>query len=461
MSDPSQLLSYIDSNKDRYVSELKEFLRTPSVSTAPEHKKDVRRCAEFVKNEMDRIGLKNARVVETPGHPIVYGEWLDAGAGKPTVLFYGHYDVQPVDPLNLWTNPPFEPTIVGDQIYARGSSDDKGQVFLQLKALEALLRIEGALPVNVKVMIEGEEEVGSEHLDDFLREHREMLMCDTVLISDTPMYDYGMPSLCYGLRGLCYMEVEVVGPNRDLHSGSYGGVVENPINALAHMIAKLKDQKGRILIDGFYDSVRAVPDAERAELAKLPFDEAKWQKDLEVNALTGEKDFLPLERVWARPTLDVNGIWGGFTGDGAKTVLPSVAHAKISMRLVPDQDPKEIAKLFTAYIAKITPPGVHVNVKELHGGKPAVTAIDSPGVRAARKALKQVFDKEPYLTREGGSIPIVESFNTILKAPAVLMGFTMPDQNAHSPNEKLYLPGFHAGIKATALFYEAMSEDAL
>jgi acetylornithine deacetylase/succinyl-diaminopimelate desuccinylase-like protein len=453
------ILDYIDLNQERYETELKEFLSIPSISTAPENVADVRRCAEWVRTELTRIGMRNAQIFETAGHPVVYAERLDAGPKSQTVLFYGHYDVQPVDPLNLWDAPPFEPTIRGENIYARGSADDKGQVFLNLKALEAHLTINKSLPVNVKVMIEGEEEIGSPNLEKFLEDQKDLLKCDTVLVSDTPMYAYDTPSLCYGLRGLCYMEIEVTGPNRDLHSGSFGGVVVNPINALAHMISKLKDENGKILIDGFYDAILPEDSRERFEIAKLPFDETAYKKNLGVNAVVGEAGFSNVERLSMRPTLDVNGIWGGFTGDGAKTVLPSVAHTKISMRLVPDQTPGETAKLFSKFIEKITPPGVRVKITELHGGPPAVTPIDSAGVRAASRALKQVFGKDPLLTREGGSIPIVEQFKRILHAPTVLMGFTLPDQNAHSPNEKLNLPHFHKGIKTSAVFFSELAKE--
>ncbi|MEO6938939.1 MAG: dipeptidase [Candidatus Kapaibacterium sp.] len=452
------LSEFIESQKERYETELKEFLRIPSISTAPEHEGDMRKCAEFVRDELARIGMSNAAIFETARHPVVYAESLTAGPSAPTVLFYGHYDVQPVDPLNLWDAPPFEPTIRGDNIYARGSADDKGQVFLNLKALEAHMKIRGKLPVNVKVMIEGEEEIGSPNLEKFMQDHKEMLACDTVLVSDTPMYGYDMPSLCYGLRGLFYVQLEVTGPNRDLHSGSYGGMVQNPINALAGMIAQMKDASGHILIDGIYDSVVDASSEERAEFARLPFSESKTIADLGVNALVGEEGYTNSERLWIRPTLDVNGIWGGFQGDGAKTVLPSKAYAKISMRLVPNQTPEEVTRLFTAFVQKITPPGVTVKIISEHGGLPAVTPIDSAGVRAARKALFQVYGKEPFLTREGGSIPIVVSFLNILNAPTVLMGFTMPDQNAHSPNEKLNLPNFHRGIKTVALFYDEMAK---
>ncbi|MDP4221235.1 MAG: dipeptidase [Bacteroidota bacterium] len=447
------ILEFIDANKSRYEEELKEFLRIPSISTSPEHKGEMLRCAEWVSSEMKKIGLQNVKVMPTAGHPVVYGERLDAGKSAPTVLFYGHYDVQPVDPLNLWTNPPFEPTIVGENIYARGSVDDKGQVLMQLKAIEAHLRTASTMPVDVKVIIEGEEEIGSPNLDKFLEEHKDLLSCDTVLISDTPMFGYDQPSLCYGLRGLCYMQVDVTGPNRDLHSGFFGGAVENPINALAVMISKLKDEKGRILIDGFYDNVQPISELEKKEFARLPFNRADFMKDLQTDATPGEAGYSELERMWARPTLDCNGIWGGFTGEGAKTVLPSKASAKISMRLVPNQTPDEIAQKFEAFFNKIKPAGVTITVTDLHGGMPAMTPIDSAGMNAARKALKEVFGKEPFLTREGGSIPIVNSFSKILGAPTVLMGFGLPDQNAHSPNEKMNLKNFHRGVKCGALFY--------
>jgi acetylornithine deacetylase/succinyl-diaminopimelate desuccinylase-like protein len=450
------LLSYIEKNKSRYEEELKEFLRIPSISTLHEMKPELRRCAEFVRDELSKIGLKNVKIIETAGYPVVYGERLDAGADAPTVLFYGHYDVQPVDPLDLWTNPPFEPTIVGENIYARGSVDDKGQVWMILKSIEAHLANGGKVPVNVKVIIEGEEEIGSPNLDKFLADHKEMLACDTVLICDTPMFGYDQPSLCYGLRGLCYMQVDVTGPNRDLHSGFFGGAVANPINALGEMISKLKDEKGRILIDGFYDNALPIPESERKDYAKLRFDRNDFMKDLETDATPGEEGYSELERMWARPTLDCNGIWGGFQDEGAKTVLPSKAGAKISMRLVPNQTPEEIAKKFEAFFNKIKPAGITIKVTDLHGGMPAMTPKDSLGMKAAAKAMKEVFGKEPFFTREGGSIPIVNSFTSILGAPTVLMGFGLPDQNAHSPNEKMNLKNFHRGVKCGALFFENM-----
>lgn len=452
------IISFINSNNERYLSELRDFLSIPSVSTAPEHIHDVADCANWVQQQLLGIGLDNVRVFPTAGHPVVYGEWLHAGSEAPTVLFYGHYDVQPVDPLHLWTNPPFEPTVRDGKIYARGAVDDKGQVFLQLKSLEAHLKVNGTLPVNVKVLIEGEEEIGSIHLEQFLRDHSAMLSCDTVLVSDTSMFGENMPSLCYGLRGLTYMEVHVTGPNRDLHSGSFGGAINNPLNALSAIIAGLKDERGRIAIEGFYDDVLPVTDEERAQFARLPFDEAAFCRDNGVGATGGgEIDYTPLERLWARPTLDVNGMWGGFTGDGAKTVLPSKAAAKISMRLVANQNTEDIAAKFTKHILSHAPDSVRVEVRTLHGGNPALTPVDTPAMQAAHRALHKAFGVEPFYIREGGSIPIVLLFDTILHAPTVLMGFGLPNENAHSPDEHFDLENFRRGIIASALFYSELA----
>lgn len=458
VSSMTTVLDYIRQNDERFLAELHEFLSIPSVSTAPEHKEDVARCAEWVKAQLDMIGLENTTIYPTGGHPIVYGEWLHAGEGAPTVVFYGHYDVQPVDPLNLWTTPPFEPTVRDGKIYARGAMDDKGQVFLQLKSLEAHLKTNGSLPVNVKVLIEGEEEIGSVHLEQFLRDRREMLACDTVLVSDTTMFAENLPSLCYSLRGLTYMEVTVTGPNRDLHSGSFGGPVMNPANALCMMIAGLKDNNGRVTIDGFYDNVLPLSAEEREQFARLPFSEEEFCRSVGVEvAGGGEKDYTPLERLWARPTLDVNGIWGGFTGAGAKTVLPSTASAKISMRLVPGQETNDIAEKFTKHILAHAPAGVRVEVQSLHGGNPALTPVDTPAMEAAHRALKRAFGTDPVYVREGGSIPIVLLFDTILGAPTVLMGFGLPSENIHSPNEHFDLGNFRRGIVASALFYDELA----
>ena len=452
----SNVLAYIEQHHAAHIEELKDFLRIPSISTAPEHKNDVLRCAEWVASSMKGIGLENVQIVPTAGHPVVYGENLQAGKNAPTVLFYGHYDVQPVDPLHLWTTQPFEPTIRDGKIFARGAVDDKGQVFMQLKSLEAHLKANGSLPVNIKVLIEGEEEIGSVNLETFLREHASMLAADTVLISDTAMFADEVPSLCYGLRGLCYMEMTVTGPNRDLHSGVFGGAVANPANALAKIIAQLTDEYGRITIPGLYDDVIALTPEEREQYRNLPHNEDAYCRDLNIPATDGEFGYSTLEKTSARPTLDVNGIWGGFMGEGAKTVLPSKASAKVSMRLVPNQDPEDIAKKFETYVRRIAPPTVHIDVTALHGGRPAITPTDSKGVRAALRAMERAFGKKPFLTREGGSIPIVLLFQHILNAPVVLMGMGLNSENLHSPDEHFTLKNFYRGIIASALFYEEL-----
>ena len=452
------VLKYIESNRDKFVIELKEFLKIPSISTNPENKNDVRDCALFVEKEMISIGLENVKVHETPGHPIVYGEWLHAGRDVPTVLVYGHYDVQPVDPIELWTDPPFTPTVKDGKIYARGAADDKGQVFIHFKSIQSHLLNNKSLPVNLKILIEGEEEIGSVNLDSFIEKNKELLKCDYVVISDTGMFDKDVPSICYGLRGLAYMQVEVTGPNRDLHSGSFGGAVDNPINALAHIICKLKDDKGKILIEGFYDDVIPLNEKERIEYTKLPFDEGKYKESLEIDETFGEDGYSTLERASARPTLDCNGIWGGFQGEGAKSVLPSKAGAKISMRLVPNQEPEKIEKLFTEYVNKISPKSVKVTVKSLHGGKGAITPIDSPAMDAAVEAMKKGFGKIPLFTREGGSIPVVSTFQSLLNAPTILLGFGLPDENIHSPDEHFSLDNFHKGILSISNYYNELSK---
>ncbi len=451
----NSILSFLDTNKERYLNELKDFLAIQSVSSQTGHASDMRRCAEWTAAQMRTIGLGNVQIMETPGHPVVYADWLGA-PGKPTILLYGHYDVQPVDPLNLWVSPPFEATVRDGNLYARGSSDDKGQVFIHLKAVEAFLKNKGSLPINIKMLIEGEEEVGSEHLDDFVREHKEMLKADLVVISDSSMFAKGVPSVCYGLRGLAYMEVEVTGPNGDLHSGSFGGSVHNPIQALSEMIASLHDDKGRITVKGFYEDVRPLSKAERSAYKKLPWSDKKYASQLGVKELYGEMGFTTLERLWARPTLECNGIWGGYTGEGAKTVLPAKAFAKISMRLVPDQTSSKAAKLFERHLKNIAPKTVSVNVKALHGGEPAITPIDSPGVQAAVAALEKGFGKKPLYQREGGSIPIVVQFKKILGLDTVLLGFGLPDENAHAPNEFINLENFFGGIRTSVHFYEEL-----
>jgi len=451
----NSVLAYIDGNTDRYLQELGDLLAIPSVSTDTGRFPDIVRCSEWLADHMRGIGLHNVRTMPTPGHPVVYAEWLGA-PGKPTVLIYGHYDVQPPEPLELWTSPPFQATIRGDDLFARGSSDDKGQTFIHLKAVEAYLKTQGALPVNVKFLIEGEEEIGSEHLEAFVREHAALLGADVVLISDSSMFAKGVPSICYGLRGLAYMQIDVTGPSRDLHSGSYGGSVLNPIQALTEIIAQLHDKNGRVTVKGFYDDVRKLSAKERKAYKKLPWSDAKYARDLGVRGLYGEKGFTTLERLWARPTLECNGIWGGFTGEGAKTVLPSRASAKVSMRLVPDQSSAKAARMFERHIKRISPKGVQVRVRSLHGGEPVITSIDSAGVRAAITALERGFGKKPLYQRDGGSIPIVVQFKKLLKIETVLLGFGLPDENAHAPDEFLHLPNFFGGIRTVAHFFEIL-----
>jgi len=452
----NDVIDFIHTNRDRYIEELKEFLAIPSISAMPEHRDDVRKCAEWAAAEMARIGLENVRVVDTAGHPLVYADWLHA-EGAPTVLFYGHYDVQPVDPIELWLTPPFEATVRDGDIYARGACDDKGQVFVHLKAVEAHLRKTGRLPINLKVILEGEEEVGSEHLGPYVREHAAELAADMVLISDTEMFDRGVPSLCYGLRGLAYMQIDLRGTKGDLHSGQYGGAVANPANVLAHIISQLKDRSGKIRIPGFYEDVRELREEERAEFKRLPFDEKAVKKHLGAPRFAGERDYTLLERMWARPTLDVNGLLSGWTGEGAKTVIPAVAMAKVSMRLVPNQHPEKIAELFEAYVKKIAPKTVELKVTRLHGAMPWMTDFDNVYVQAAGRALEKGFGKRPVFTREGGSIPVVADFQSALGVPVVLFGFGLPDDNLHAPNEKFNLDNFFNGILAAAFLYEEVA----
>jgi len=450
------VIDFINVNRDRYLDELKAFLAIPSVSALPEHDADVRRCAEWTADEMRRIGLQNVRLVETPGKPVVYGDWLGA-PGAPTMLFYGHYDVQPVDPIELWESPPFDATVRDGELYARGAADDKGQVFMHLKAIEAHLKQTGRLPINVRMILEGEEEVGSVNLDDFVRAHKAELQADVVVISDSPMFDRGIPSICYGLRGLAYFQIDLRGTKSDLHSGSFGGAVANPAFVLAQMIAQMKDRSGRIKVPGFYDDVRPLSDAERAEYRKLPFNETRYRKELGAPKLFGETGYTTLERIWGRPTLEVNGLLSGFTGEGAKTVIPAVAMAKISMRLVPNQDPGRIATQFADYVRKIAPKTVEVKITRMHGGKPWMTSFDNPFVRAAGRAIEQGFGKAPVFTREGGSIPVVSTFQEELGVPSVLFGVGLPDENAHAPNEKIDLGNFHNGVIASACLYRELA----
>jgi len=451
------VIDFINVNRDRYLEELKGFLAIPSISALPQHAGDVKRCADWCVEEMRRIGLQNVRLIDTPGNPVVYGDWLGA-EGAPTILFYGHYDVQPVDPLELWESPPFEATVRDGEIYARGSADDKGQVFMHFKAVEAHLKQNGRLPVNIKFILEGEEEVGSVNLDDFVRAHKGELGADVVVISDSGMFARGVPSICYGLRGLVYFQLDLRGSSTDLHSGSFGGAVANPAMVLAQVLAQMKDRGGRIKIPGFYDDVVPLQEEERKAWASLPFNEKKYKKDFGVPKLFGESGYTTLERTWARPTFEVNGLLSGFTGEGAKTVLPAIAMAKVSMRLVPNQSPDTIARLFEEYVKKVAPKTVELKVTRMHGGKPWMTSYDNPFVQAAARAIEKGFGQKPVLTREGGSIPVVSTFQEELGLPSVLFGVGLPDENAHAPNEKLDVGNFHGGIIASAILYNEIAD---
>lgn len=443
---------YIASNKDRFLSELFDWLRIPSVSADSRHKNDVRKAAEFLKEKLANAGVDKVEICETKGHPIVYAEKI-VNPSLPTVLVYGHYDVQPADPINLWTSGPFEPVLKDGKIYARGACDDKGQVYMHVKAFEAMMKL-NLLPCNVKFMIEGEEEVGSDNLGVFVKENKAKLKADIILISDTALISLEHPSITTGLRGLSYMEVEVTGPNRDLHSGVYGGAVANPINTLCNMIASMHDADGKVAIPGFYDKVAELTAKERQALNEAPFDLNEYKKDLDINDIKGEKGYTTLERTGVRPTLDVNGIWGGYTGEGAKTVLPSKASAKISMRLVPNQVSAEITDLFTKHFQKIAPPYVKVKVTAHHGGEPAVTPTDSAAYKAASNAFVEVWGKTPIPTRDGGSIPIVALFKRELGLDTVLMGFGLDSDAIHSPNEHYGVDNFLLGVETIVTFYK-------
>ncbi len=456
-NDLKKVSDYINANNSSYIEELKNFLRIKSISTDENHKKDMLKGAEFVSKKLNDAGMNKVRIIKTNGHPLVYAEWLNA-PGKPTVLIYGHYDVQPVDPIELWDTPPFEPTIRNGKIYARGATDDKGQVYMHVKSVEAHLKTNGKLPVNVKFIIEGEEEIGSDNLEEFVKKNTKLLKCDAVLISDTALYAPGVPTITLGLRGIAYMEVEVTGPDRDLHSGTFGGAVANPINVLAEMISKMMDRNGHISIPGFYDDVIKVSKKERERFNELKFSEKKYAKEVNVRELKGEKGYSTLERMWVRPTLDCNGIIGGFTEAGAKTVLPSKVIAKISMRLVPNQDPNKIAKLFTKYVKQIAPKSVRVKVREIHGGYPIVTPMNNKATIAASKAMARAFGKKTVYMREGGSIPIVTVFAKQLNAIPVLMGLGLNTENLHSPNEHFDLNHFHLGILSSAYFFEEFAK---
>jgi len=453
-------VEFARSQQPRFLEELKSLLRIPSVSTLPEHKGDVRRAAETLAAELKRIGLEHVQVIETTGHPLVYGDWLRA-TDKPTCLAYGHYDVQPPDPLDEWLSPPFEPTERDNNLYARGAVDDKGQMFTHVKALESLFTAGGgALPINVRILIEGEEEVGGEGIARFVREHSDQLKADFALVSDTEMFAPGLPTLCVGLRGMIYTEIEAQGAKVDLHSGTFGGAAPNPFVALAQVIAGLKDAQGRILIPGFYDKVEAPSAAELKSWKTLPFDEeAHRRSGVGSSELTGESGFSVLERIWSRPTMDVHGMPGGFVGAGAKTVIPAKATAKISFRLVPDQNPQEVFAQYKSYVESLKPRGIELRVRLIHTGDAIVMRTDNRYIQAATRALHQVFGKDTVFIRSGGSVPIVGDFERYLKIPTVMMGFGLPDGNLHAPNEKFHIPNFYKGIEAIILLFEDLGRN--
>jgi acetylornithine deacetylase/succinyl-diaminopimelate desuccinylase-like protein len=450
-----ELDRFLSDNDARIHDELFEFLRIPSVSARSEHREDMLRAAEWLAARMRDIGL-TTEIVPTDGHPIVLGEWRDAGKDAPTVLIYGHYDVQPVEPLELWESPPFEPTVRRGRIYARGAVDDKGQLFLHVKALEAHLRTRGTLPINVIVLAEGEEEVGSENLASFIEQNAKRLACDAVVISDSAMFAPGLPSILSSLRGMTYLQLDVEGPAGDLHSGSYGGAVINPATALARIIASFHDENWRVAIRGFYDRVREWPQGVRESFQKLPFDEGAFREEVGAPALGGEEGVSTLERIWTRPTCEINGLLSGYTGEGAKTVLPGKAMAKVSCRLVPDQDPEEIARLVRAHVERVAPRGVKVSVRELHGGRPWRADLAGPLYDAARRALGAAFGREPVIVGEGGSIPVVGDFERILDAPVLLVGFGLPGENAHAPNEWMSDENFVKGTRAIASLWDEL-----
>ena len=451
------VLDRIGHEKTSYLEELKDYLRIPSISTDPDYRDEVHRAASYLEDRMKDAGLDTEQI-DAGGYPLVYGEWTGA-EGAPTVLFYGHYDVQPPDPLDLWRNPPFEPAEDDGFLVARGATDDKGQSYTHLKAVAAMLKERGRLPVNVKFIVEGEEESGGTAIERFVRrDGGKRLAADCVVISDTSMYAEGQPSLIYGLKGIAYLEIKATGPAMDLHSGTFGGSVTNPLNAVCHIVSRLWDaDTGRVQIPGFYDAVRPLEDWERKAFADLPFDEQQYANSLGVTQVHGEEGYTTRERVWARPTCDVHGLFGGYQGAGAKTVIPSWGGVKVSMRLVPDQDPQEIGRLFTDYVHQIAPPGVKIEIQDHHGAQPTLLETEGPAVDAAREALEQIWGKAPVMVREGGSIPIVSTFDDVLSVPVLMLGFGLPEDGLHSPNEKFKIDNFYGGIKTVARFLDRLA----
>ena len=455
MASPS--VEFARGNQQRFLGELKDLLRIPSVSTAPEHKADILRAADFVAAELRRIGLENVEIIPTKGHPLIYADWLHA-AGKPTALCYAHYDVQPAEPLDEWTTPAFEPAERNNNIYARGAVDDKGQLWMEVKALESLMQAHGGkLPINVKVLFEGEEEVGGESIAAYIRTAKAKLKADFALVCDTELFAPNLPTLCVGLRGLVYTEIEARGAKTDLHSGMYGGAAPNPLFALIEIISKLKDAKGKVLIPGFYKSVKAPTKDELKAWKRLPFNEEHYRKsEVGSKVLTGEPGYSVLYRTWARPTLEVHGMPGGFVAAGAKTVIPAKASAKVSMRLVPKQDPNDIFKRYANFVKKLTPKGIDIKISVHSKGPACVVGTDNPYIKAATDALHETFKKPTVFIRSGGSIPIVADFQDVLNVPSVMMGFGLPDDNIHAPNEKFHIPNFHRGIETICLFFEKL-----
>lgn len=446
MTNLQQIDAYFAEHREAHLNELNEFLRIPSISSLSKHKEDIQHAAEWLASAFEKLNLENISITQTAGHPVVYADWLHA-EGKPTILFYGHYDVQPVDPLNLWDSEPFNPTIRDNKLFARGASDDKGQVFMHLKMIEALFATTGTLPVNVKFIYEGEEEIGSPHLPAYVEQNKEKLAADLILISDTGLYGPGKPAVCYGLRGLTGIQIDVRGAKGDLHSGLYGGGVQNAIHALAEILASFRDEHGTIQVEGFYDKVLPLTEEEREAYLALGFDEESVKQEVGVKELFGEQGYSYLERTWARPTLEVNGVFGGFSGEGIKTVLPAEAGAKITCRLVPNQEPDEIVALLKAHVEKHKPAGVEISISEFDKGRPFLTPFDHPFIQAAGRSYEKVYNVPTAYTRGGGSIPIVAAFDEILELPVVLMGFGLSSENFHAPNEHFHLENFDKGLR--------------
>lgn len=452
-----QVETFIEATRSQRLAEYLEFLRIPTVGVLPEHAPDMRRGAEWLADDLRASGLQNVEVSPTAGHPVVYADWLHA-EGRPTVLVYGHYDVQPADPLDLWVRPPFEPRVEDGRVFARGAADDKGQVHLHSWAARAWLRTQGRLPLNVRYVFEGEEEAGSANFDDWLEANRDRLAADVAVISDTGFYEGNHPAITIGLRGLIYLQIDVTGSSLDLHSGTWGGLVQNPANALALILASLRHPDGRVAVPGFYDQVRSLTEVERAEFARMPLDEREMAESIGVPRLFGEPGYLPLERRGARPTLDVNGLWGGFQGEGSKTIIPAHAHAKLSCRLVPDMDPGRTFELVRDAITAVEVPGVRVEVRLLNDGQWSLTGIDHPATRAAVRCLEEVFGRSPYFLREGGSVPAAASFAKRLGLPVVLLGFTNPDDQAHAPNESMVIENYEGGLRTIVRYWQALAE---